>query len=95
MHQNEKKLRKLINSFERSALAERLPELIDYIEHNEFGLSLEILSSWIYEYDVAVLPEQEERIMELSDGMGIPRDYHSFVGRTPPYPDLRTPEQKA
>ena len=90
-----KALRTLIDSFEGSQIASLLPDLHDYIDHNEPGLAIEMLSDWIYERDVAVSPDQTKAILELSPRFGVSEDYHAFIGRTPPYPDLRTPEQRA
>ena len=89
-----KALRNLIDSFEGSQISSRLPELHDYIDHNESGLAIEMLSDWIYEDDVPVSSDQSQTILELSERFGVSPDYHSFIGSTPPYPDLRTPEQR-
>jgi hypothetical protein len=87
-------LRDLIDSFVDSQIGSRLPDLHDYVDHNESGLALEMLSDWIYEDDVEVSSDQTKAILELSSRFGVSADYHAFIGRTPPYPDLRTPEQR-
>ena len=69
--------------------------MVSYVDHGECGLAVEFLSNWIYEDDIAVGSEQEVAILKSSSDYGVDPDYHAFVGRTPPYPDLRTPEQIA
>ena len=90
-----KALRDLIDSFEGSQISSLLPELHDYVDHNESGLAIEMLSDWIYEHDVEVSSDQIKAILNLSSRFGVSEDYHEFIGRTPPYPDLRSPEQRA
>ena len=87
------RLKELIQSFDESALATRLPGYLDMIGHGEIGLALEMLSDDIYEYDVPVSPEQEQLLRVVSPQCNVPLDYHAFFGFTPPYPDLRTDDQ--
>ena len=90
-----KELNQLIKSFENTALKERLHELHSFVDECEYGLAIESLSEWIYEYDVFVNQEQESKILKLSKDFGVKENYHKFIGKNPPYPDLRTEEQKA
>jgi hypothetical protein len=64
-------------------------------DHGEYGIAIEVLSSWIYDEDIAVTAAQEAAILKSSADYGVDAEYHAFIGRTPPYPDLRTPEMIA
>ncbi len=88
-------LRRLIDSFGTAFSSERVADLQSYVNHGEYGLAIEILSEMIYEDDIAVDAEQEKAILKSSTDFGVDHDYHAFIGRRPPYPDLRTPEQIA
>lgn len=84
----------LINSFRQSISDETLNEIIENVEYNEYGLALETLSDTIYELNVVVNLEQLSEILRLSPVFGVDETYHVFIGKTPPYPDLRTKEQR-
>ncbi len=89
----QKRLKSLMLSFGDSDIADRLPEHLDMFANGEWGLALEMLSSDIYELDVPVSPEQERLFREVSPQFNVPVESHAFIGRSPPYPDLRTTEQ--
>lgn len=91
---HEKDLFNLINSFRHSISNEILDGIIENVEFNEFGLAIESLSDWIYELNIIVTSSQQTEILRLSDIFGVDEKYHLFIGRTPPYPDLRTEEHK-
>ncbi len=86
-------LRALIDSFGASFTLERIVDLKAYVDHGEYGLAIEFLSDWIYEEDVLVSPEQEAAILQASSDYGVDAGRHAFIGRTPPYPDLRNTGQ--
>ena len=90
----EKELVDLINSFQETISRETLEKILEYVEYNEFGLALEILSETIYESDIAVNQSQQSEIVALSKHFGVDEVFHKFIGRTPPYLDLRTGKQK-
>jgi hypothetical protein len=90
-----KELIQLVNSFQTLITGEKLESVLADVEYNEPGLALECLSSLIYELDVTVSVSQETEILRLSKHYGVDENYHKFIGRNPPYPDLRTEEQKA
>ena len=87
-------LRQLIESFSEDLGENRSAELSLYVDHGECGLAVELLSDWIYEADITVSPVQESSILRSSRDFGVDPQYHAFLGRSPPYPDLRTPEQR-
>jgi hypothetical protein len=86
-------LNRLIALFDGDFEPERLADLESYVDAGEGQIAIEILSAWIYDEDVAVSNEQEHAILKSSRDYGIAPAFHVFIGRTPPYPDLRTPEQ--
>jgi len=89
-----KELVGLINSFQDSISKERLEDILSYVEYDEFGLAVEMLSDMIYDSDVAVNERRQHEIISLSKHFGVDENYHKFIGKTPPYPDLRTEVQK-
>ncbi len=86
-------LRRLLDLFNTDFDADRMSELASFVDHGEYGLAIEVLSSWIYEDDIKVSPDQEAAILKSSSDYGIDPRSHGFIGRTPPYPDLRTLDQ--
>jgi len=70
-------------------------ELESFVDHEEYGIAIEVLSSWIYDEHIAVSPAQEAAILKSSNDYGVEAEYHAFICRTPPYPHLRTPEMIA
>lgn len=85
----------MINSFQSSIPKRELESIVEYVEYNEFGLAIEILSDTIYELNVPVDDYQQTEILGLSKHFGVNENYHKFIGKQPPYPDLRTGEQIA
>lgn len=57
-------------------------------------MAIEILSDSIYELNVLVNESQQSELIKLSKYFGVDENYHKFIGKKPPYPDLRTEEQK-
>ncbi len=88
-------LKSLIRSFENLISEEILLSIEEYVEYNEPKLALEILSDNIYELSIFVEKKQESEILRLSKQFGVDDNYHQFIGKMPPYPDLRTEKQKA
>lgn len=82
-------LRDLIKSFSDAFEANKIGDVLGYVDHGEPGLALEILSSWIYENDVAVSDSQQQIFVVESNRYGIDPKSHRFLNRQPPYPDLR------
>lgn len=72
-----------------------MKDFIEYVEHREYGLAIEILSDWIYEHDVETSVDQQEAFVRVSERYGVDPSYHAFLGRQPPYADLRTPQHLA
>lgn len=95
LRRRERDLRRLVQSFVGEFGAERIADLENYVDHCEPGLAIELLSDWIYDENVLVSIDQEKAILKSSDDYGVDSGRHSFIGRQPPYPDLRTPEQIA
>ena len=91
---NKTELIELMNSFRLLISSEIIDEVIENIEFNECGLAIELLSDWIYELNISVSPFQQSEILRLSKDCGVDENYHSFVGKTPPNPDLQTEEDK-
>jgi hypothetical protein len=85
----DKSLRGLIKSFGDAFEADKIGDLLEYVDHGEPGLALEILSDWIYEDDVAVSNRQLQLFVVESDRYGIDPKSHPFLNRQPPYPVLR------
>lgn len=88
-----KGLRDLIKSFANAFDHEKVEELLEYVDHGEPGLALEMLSDWIYENDFIVSADQQRLFVIESDRYGIDPKSHRFLGCQPPYQDLRTAEQ--
>ena len=88
-------LRQLLESFNDTFGKERIMELESFVDHGEYGIAIEFLSSWIYDEDIAITAAQEAAILKSSADYGIDAEYHALIGRTPPYPDPRTPEMIA
>ena len=91
----QRNLRQLLKSFNDAFGKERIMELESFVDHGEYGIAIELLSSWIYDEDIAVTAAQEAAILKSSADHGVDAEYHAFIGRTPPYPDLRSPEMAA
>jgi hypothetical protein len=91
----QRNLRQLLKSFNDAFGKERIMELESFVDHGEYGIAIELLSSWIYDEDIAVTAAQEAAILKSSADHGVDAEYHAFIGRTPPYPDLRSPEMIA
>jgi hypothetical protein len=91
----DKGLRDLIRSFGDAFEADMIRDLLEYVDHNEPGLALEILGDWIYENDIGVSDSQQQCFVIESNRYGINPERHGFLNRQPPYPDLRTLEQLA
>jgi len=87
----QRELRKLIDSFRTTSNGELLEDANEFVDHGEWGLAIEFLSDWIYDNDVAVSTLQCQTILRLSKVFGVDSEYHAFMGKMPPYPDLRTP----
>ncbi len=88
-----KKLLQLIRSFEPHMGSQRITDLEDYVDHGEPALAIETLSDWIYELNIPVSADSEEIILDCSKDCNVESSYHAWIGRTPPYPDLRIPKQ--
>jgi hypothetical protein len=82
-------LRDLIKSFGIAFEPDKIGDLLEYVDHNEPGLALEILSDWIYENDVAVSDRQQQLFIVETNRYGMDPKSHRFLNSQPPYPDLR------
>lgn len=85
----------LIASFDGAIPAHVLENLQSYVDQGEHDLALEDLATAVYEHHVAVDDAREARFVALARAMDMDPAELGFVGRTPPYPDLRTPAQRA
>jgi hypothetical protein len=86
-------LRVLIESFGDFFESDRIDDLISYIDYGEEGLAIKMLCDWIYEENIALDVDQEAAILACLNEYGVDTSYFAFIGQSPPYPDLRTPEQ--
>lgn len=89
----EHNLSTLIISFNVQLSPTLIKNINEYVESGEPGLAIEELCNYIYEYDVEPNPSQLDMIIKISEHYSIDKKYHVFIGKKPPYPDLRTKEQ--
>jgi hypothetical protein len=88
-------LRRLLKSFNDVFGKERIMELESFVDHREYAIAIEVSSCWICDEDIAFSAAQEAAILKSSANYRVDAEYHAFIGRAPPYPDLRTPEMAA
>lgn len=75
----EKRLIKLINSFNGRLAEEYIQEYISLAEHNECVVALENLCTQLHEYDVVLAAEELTNIQALANEMNLEADTWAFL----------------
>jgi hypothetical protein len=67
----EETLRKLLNAIQLSVPAQELQEATEKIDHDEFGIALQVIGALLVEHQVHLSPEEKQRMIALIEQMGM------------------------
>ncbi|NIX78166.1 MafI family immunity protein [Microvirga terricola] len=65
----ENRIRHLAARFRSRLSSDRLDQVIDYIDHNECGLALEMLCDFLEDEEVTIVVEEYDEIIHLAGAM--------------------------
>jgi hypothetical protein len=67
----EETLRKFLSAIQPSVPAQELQEATEKIDHDEFGIALQVIGALIEEHQVRLAPEEKQRMIALIEQMGM------------------------
>lgn len=79
----EETLRKLVSAIKPSVPAQELQEASEKIEHDEFGIVLQVIGAVIVDHHVRLAPKEKQQMIALIEGMGMTNqdDENYWFGR--------------
>ncbi len=80
----QKRTSELVKQFEGKLPKDRYDSIVDFIEHAEWGIGLEVLCEGLFESAISVSPDQLSTIQSLAMEMGLPFTTWDFLAKPSP-----------